>query len=68
MAPETHALLVEALDAARTHLPEGHPDWVRVARAYATGCAHGMEPRVAARWAVVRVTQTVPLHARAKRV
>lgn len=67
MAPETHELLLEALADARTHLPDGHPDWVRVARAYATGCAHGMAPRVAARWAVVRVTQVVPLYARAKR-
>lgn len=60
--------LQRALEDARVDVDSDHPLWPKLVRAYDTARAHGIDAPIAARWAVVRVTQVVPLHARAKRV
>lgn len=59
-------LVARELDAERIFVPTNGPTFRRAMSTAEWAQSQGLDPRVAARWAVVRVTQFISLEERAK--
>ena len=63
-----HLEVANALEAERIVVPVNDVLHVKAHRAAEWAVSQGMDERTAARWGAVRVTQSIPLAERAKRV